>query len=360
LLYDIDFKDSFDKTLLFWMDKFIKHKLTTLSNRLVHDKSALSIVIGKLNSGSDSITELKELSKTARGLGLQGVNTYINPLEKLYLYLSNLGFASMKELDEETIIDFLAISTSGLSDASKKNWRMAVLTFFKYIEKQNGDEKGQSHVFRMELKNWAGLGGSRGQKLPAYMHDDELERFLNSLDTTEFSPLVQAKNRLLIKIILYSGMRVSEAIGLKRKDITLEDGFYIFRLTGKGNKQRIAMIKDIYIQKDMNEWNQVGKFDTPLLFYSRTGVPLSQPYVSYIMDKILVNAGLRKEKNGAHMLRHTFATRLYQKNRDLVLVQEALGHADLNTSRIYTHFDKERLRFAAEVMDDLAHSNKEN
>jgi integrase/recombinase XerD len=192
------------------------------------------------------------------------------------------------------------------------------------------------------------------------MHDDELERFLNSLDTTEFSPLVQAKNRLLIKIILYSGMRVSEAIGLKRKDITLEDGFYIFRLTGKGNKQRIAMIKDIYIQKDMNEWNQVGKFDTPLLFYSRTGVPLSQPYVSYIMDKILVNAGLRKEKNGAHMLRHTFATRLYQKNRDLVLVQEALGHADLNTSRIYTHFDKERLRFAAEVMDDLAHSNKEN
>jgi len=53
------------------------------------------------------------------------------------------------------------------------------------------------------------------------------------------------------------------------------------------------------------------------------------------------------------MLRHSFATKLYQKNKDLILVQEALGHADLNTSRIYTHFDKDRLKAAASVMDDL-------
>lgn len=53
------------------------------------------------------------------------------------------------------------------------------------------------------------------------------------------------------------------------------------------------------------------------------------------------------------MLRHTFATLLYQ-NKDLVLVQEALGHADLNTSKIYTHFDKERLKIAANTMDDMA------
>jgi len=89
------------------------------------------------------------------------------------------------------------------------------------------------------------------------------------------------------------------------------------------------------------------------LFQSRTGKPLTQAYVSYIMDKILMTAGIRKEKNGAHMLRHTFATLLYQKNRDLILVQEALGHSDLNTSRIYTHFDKERLKIAANTMDDV-------
>jgi len=351
--YPVDFKDRFDDTLLFWADRFVRHKLTTLSNRLVNNKETLSSIITRLNRGTQSITELKELAKSARGLGLLGINTYVTPIEKLYEYLTKLGMASMKEIDEEVLVDFLSIYTSGLSDATKKNWRMALITFFKYIEKQNGDDDGHTHIFRIELKNWAGLGGSRGVKLPSYMHDDELERFLDAIDTTEFSPSVQAKNRLLIKIILYSGMRVGEALTLKTKDIVLEDGFYIFRIHGKGNKQRIAMVKETYIKKEYDEVVGSNRFDTPLLFCSRTGQPLSQPYVSYIMDKMLMHAGIRKEKNGAHMLRHTFATRLYQKNRDLVLVQEALGHADLNTSRIYTHFDKERLKSAAELMDDL-------
>jgi len=54
------------------------------------------------------------------------------------------------------------------------------------------------------------------------------------------------------------------------------------------------------------------------------------------------------------MLRHTFATMLYKKQKDLVLVQEALGHASLNTSRIYTHFDSEKLKLAAQVAEELS------
>jgi integrase/recombinase XerD len=351
--YPIDFKDNFDQTLLFWIERFTRHKLTTLSNRQVTDKSAMALIIGRLARGVDNIDELKTLAKSARQIGLIGINTYTNPLDRLYAYLTHLGLASMREIDEEMLVDFLAAQTAGFSDATKKNWRMSLLTFFKYIEKQNADDDGHVHVFRVELKNWAGLAGNSGQKLPAYMHDEELERFLAAIDSTVFRPSVQAKNRLLIKTILYSGMRVSEALTLNIKDIVNEDGFYIFRLRGKGNKPRIAMIKELYIKGDMQGWMAERKGQSPLLFCSRTGQQLSQPYVSYIMDKMLMQAGIRKEKNGAHMLRHTFATRLYQKNRDLVLVQEALGHADLNTSRIYTHFDKERLKNAAEVMDDL-------
>ena len=51
------------------------------------------------------------------------------------------------------------------------------------------------------------------------------------------------------------------------------------------------------------------------------------------------------------MLRHTFGTKLYQTNKDLILVQEALGHADINTSRIYTHFDKDRLKKTTSIFD---------
>ena len=75
--------------------------------------------------------------------------------------------------------------------------------------------------------------------------------------------------------------------------------------------------------------------------------------MSRIVENILRSCGIKKEKNGAHMLRHTFATLLYNKSKDLVLVQETLGHASLDTSRIYTHFDKDKLHKAASIMDDL-------
>ncbi len=351
--YKIDYKKTFNNTLLFWLDRFVKSKLTSLSNRYVNNNEKLSIIIGRLNQGTNSIDELKQLAKDARNIGLIGINTYINPLEKFYRYITNFSFKSIKEIDEEVLSEFLASQTGSLSDATKKNYRMAIVAFFSFIDKQNEDSNGHSHQFRVELKNWGGLKTNYANKLPSHMQDKELKRFLEAIETTTFKDYAQAKNRLLIKIILYSGMRVSEALGLHIKDVILEDSFYIFQIKGKGNKPRIAIIKERYIQKDLKDWLCIRDTNSPLLFQSRTCKALTQSYVSYIMDKILLNAGVRKEKNGAHMLRHTFATKLYQKNRDLVLVQEALGHADINTSRIYTHFDKERLKAAANTMDDF-------
>jgi len=351
--YTIDYKDTIDKSLLFWLDRFVKSKLTSLSNRQVTDNKKLSELIGKLNAGSPSMGELKNLCKEARRIGLIGINTYINPLEKFYYHITSFNFSSLKDIDEEMLSEFLASQTGSLSDATKKNYRMAIVAFFGFIDKQNENKEGNSHQFRIELKNWGGLRNSSATKLPSHMQDNELTRFLEAIETTEFKAYAQAKNRLLIKTILFSGMRVSEALGLHVKDVVLEDGFYTFYIKGKGNKPRVAMIKENYIKKDLKEWLLIRDDSVSFLFQSRTSKPLTQPYVSYIMDKILMVAGVRKEKNGAHMLRHSFATKLYQKNKDLILVQEALGHADLNTSRIYTHFDKDRLKAAASAMDDL-------
>ena len=349
--YPLDFLDTFDKTFLFWCQSYLRYKLTTLSNRQVEDKDKFQEILKLLKTDLSSMKKLKKVIKEARQCGLIGINTYINPIEKLYYYLQNQGFASLKEIDEEFIIDFLAIETSSLSDATKKNYRMAILSLFKYIDKHNQNDDGNSYIFGFELKNWAGLNSKSGIKLPSFMGDDELKRFLDSIETTIFKDYASAKNKLLIKIILYTGMRVSEAINIKYKDMILEDNLYIIKITGKGNKQRIAMIKQKYIQKDLDNWKDYRDTSTPLLFCSRTSKKLTQPYVSYIMDKILTNAGIRKDKNGAHMLRHTFGTKLYQTNKDLILVQEALGHSDINTSRIYTHFDKDRLKKATQIFD---------
>ena len=111
------------------------------------------------------------------------------------------------------------------------------------------------------------------------------------------------------------------------------------------------MIKVNIIAKDLKEWNDIKAHNNTLLLCNQKGNVLSQAYISSIVEKILLSVGIRKEKNGAHMLRHSFATLLYQKHHDLILVQEALGHADINTSRIYTHFDKERLKATTNLMD---------
>ena len=113
------------------------------------------------------------------------------------------------------------------------------------------------------------------------------------------------------------------------------------------------MIKRHLIEELLNRLPANMLSDQGLLFTNRDGKALTQAYVSRMVEQILFKAGIRKQKNGAHMLRHTFATMLYQKQKDLVLVQEALGHASLDTSRIYTHFDNGKLRLAAKVAEEL-------
>ena len=347
--YELDFMNSFDKTFLFWIERFVRNKLTTLSNRQVNDKQKLALIIQQLVKGTKSIDELAIIVKEARNIGLAGVNTYFNPLFKLYNFTHNIGLGSIKEIDEELLSDFLASETSALSDATKKNHRIALLSLFSYIDKQNQNEDRSSYLFKIELKNWGGLSGKSGTKLPSFMNKDEIDRFLSAIDSFEFTDNTGFRNRLIIKMIIYTGIRVSEILNLRIKDIFKEDNVYMLQIRGKGNKPRVVMIKSSIIEKELQNWLDMRVCNSDLLVCNQKGERLTQAYVSRIVENILISAGIRKEKNGAHMLRHSFATLLYQKHRDLILVQEALGHADINTSRIYTHFDKERLKKTTEI-----------
>jgi len=347
--YKLDFKNNFNDTILFWIERFVRNKLTSLSNRQVNDKEKLAFIIQQLVKGTKSIEDLEFLVKDARNIGLAGINTYFNPLLKLYNYTTNIGLSSMKEIDEELLSDFLASQTSSLSDASKKNHRIALLSLFSYIDKQNENEDESSYLFKIELKNWGGLRGKSGTKLPSFMNQDEVNRFLEAIDKYEFTDNTAYRNRLIIKIILYTGIRVNEMLNLKIKDISNENDVYMLQIRGKGNKPRVVMIKKDIIENDLQNWLNMRVCNSDILVCNQKGDRLTQAYVSRIVENILISAGIRKEKNGAHMLRHSFATMLYSKHHDLILVQEALGHTDINTSRIYTHFDKERLKKTTEI-----------
>ena len=351
--YPIDFKDDFAQNLLFWIERFVYSKLNSLSNHQVQNKKDIILALNALRKGAKSIQELQEICKQCRNAGLIGINTYFTPLMKLYEYLNYLGLASLKEVDEEMLKEFLTIHTSSLSDATKKNYRIALINFFGFIDKQNEDDDSTSYIFRIELKNWGGLRGKSGQKLPSYMNEEEVQRFLNGIETYPFKHQdLGARNRLLLKTIIYTGIRVGEALNLKIKDIMLDGEFYVIQVKGKGNKPRVVMIKAKNIHSDFGAWinSRPLEVENELLFCNHKAKKLTHAYVSRIVEQVLLTNGIRKEKNGAHMLRHSFATLLYQKSQDLVLVQEALGHASLDTSRIYTHFDKQKLKATTEIM----------
>ncbi|MCI6989682.1 MAG: tyrosine-type recombinase/integrase [Campylobacter sp.] len=356
--YSLDHKgkgvDEFKQNLLFWLTRYVKYKLSSISNKELFDKKALASVNFNLTKGVSSIEELDGFVKQARNAGMSGINTYFNPLKKIYEVLCFYELESLKEIDEELLSEVLASTTGSLSDATKKNYRIAVINFFGYLDKQNGSG-GSSHNFGIELKNWGGISGYSGTKLPEYMSEEELLVFLKAVNEVQFKTNTH-RNKLIIKIIIYTGIRVSEALNLKHKDLQIDGDVYVIRIRGKGNKYRIVMIKRHLIDEDLSnlETNYLNK--DGYLFVNKKGTKLTQAYVSRLVEQILFKNGIRKEKNGAHMLRHTFATMLYKKQKDLVLVQEALGHASLNTSRIYTHFDNERLKKVADIAEELSES----
>lgn len=355
--YPIDCDENFESSLLFWLCRYVKYKLNSLSNKELKDPKALSSVTFGLTKGVKNINELDGLVKKARNAGLSGINTYFNPLKKMFEIFTYHKLYSLKQIDEELIVDFLASSTGGLSDATKKNYRIAVLNFFDYLDRQNEEDKS-SHVFNIELKNWGGIVGKSGQKLPEFMNEDELKIFLNAIENAKFKTNTQ-RNKLIIKLIVYTGIRVSEALSIKIKDISKEEDFFVIRIRGKGNKYRIVMIKQHLISNLLTDVIKNNFCNDGLLFCNAKRGKLTQAYVSRVVENILFQAGIRKEKNGAHMLRHTFATLLYKKQKDIVLVQEALGHASLDTSRIYTHFDNEKLKLAAKVAENLKKETNE-
>jgi len=154
--YPLDFEKTFEKTFLFWLTRFVRNKITNLSNRQVTDKDRLAQIIQELIVGFENIDDLKLIMKEVRNLGINSIHVYYLPLEKLYHFMKRFGAGSMKEIDEEVLSDFLASETSNLSDATKKNYRIALLGFFGYIDKQNEEENGNAYRYGIELKNWGG------------------------------------------------------------------------------------------------------------------------------------------------------------------------------------------------------------
>jgi integrase/recombinase XerD len=162
---------------------------------------------------------------------------------------------------------------------------------------------------------------------------------------------VAVRNRALVELLYAAGLRVSEALGLDLRDVSLDGGWV--RVIGKGDRERVVPVGDIavgwlarYLSWPRAAWlagaGEPDGAESPVFITAR-GRRLGRQQAWAIVKGCAIAAGLG-ERVSPHTLRHSFATHLLEGGADLRVVQELLGHASISTTQLYTHLTGERIR----------------
>jgi integrase/recombinase XerD len=183
----------------------------------------------------------------------------------------------------------------------------------------------------------------RRRALPKTLSPGEAERLIDAAAGTTPRSM---RDRALVELLYGAGLRVSEAVGLERAGVDLENR--VVRAVGKGSKERIVPIGrqavDALRRYLAHGRPFLDKRHRPELFLNAKGGALTRGGAFLILRKLAEQAGLEPERVHPHLLRHSFATHLLEGGADLRSVQEMLGHADLATTELYTHVSDRRRR----------------
>jgi integrase/recombinase XerD len=183
----------------------------------------------------------------------------------------------------------------------------------------------------------------RRTRLPRTLSPGEVERLIQAANGTTPRAF---RDRALVELLYGAGLRVSEAIGLDRGRIDLENR--LVRCLGKGDKERIVPLGREGVEA-MRRYLSRGRpyldrRHRPELFLNAQGGALTRAGAFLVLRRLAAKAGLDPTRIHPHLLRHSFATHLLEGGADLRSVQEMLGHADLGTTEIYTHVSDTRRR----------------
>lgn len=222
----------------------------------------------------------------------------------------------------------------GLAPSSIRRNISAVRSYFKFMLGEGDLIRDPSE--RLEApKRW--------RTLPEVLTVEEAARLVAAPSLDE--PLA-FRDRAMLELAYGAGLRVSEWISLSSKDVLMND--HLLRVFGKGSKERLVPIGRgaiaavaIYL-RELRPKLEKGQ-GKGILFLNSRGEPLSRMGAWKILRKYVEIAGITKPVS-PHTLRHSFATHLLEGGADLRAVQEMLGHADISTTQIYTHVDREYLR----------------
>lgn len=274
-----------------------------------------------------------EYLKVFRKYSDKTIESYYNDLIEYNEFLGN-NFTIITDIDKEVVNKYLKyLYERDLNKNSICRKLSSIRGLYNYLVKEE--------VIECNLFN----NHSNPKKelyLPKFLNEKDMNKLF---EVCEFDNPINQRDSLIIELLYATGLRVSELVNIKIKDIDMKE--MVIKVLGKGNKERIVLYNNHtsdalkkYLDAGYHDFN---KKNSGYLILNKDGDKLSERYIRKIIDKLVRKAGLNL-KVSPHTIRHTFATDMLEEGADLVTVKELLGHESLNTTSIYTHVTNEQIR----------------
>ncbi len=292
-------------------------------------KSAKTELDGQIRAYLDFLRLEKNLSS-------QTLISYKFDFNKYRNYLTRSGIQTASDVTEEHVGQFLGLLyKQNLTARSIARTLSTIRGFHHYLlgEEIIKDDPTQIIESPKQEKN-----------LPEVLSIAEIDKILEQPDT---SSRLGIRDRAILETLYATGIRVSELVFMKQSNLMIEDGMIL--VFGKGSKERM-----VPIGRSAREWIEQYQKQTRVhlakpgksqdfLFLNVRGTKLTRDMIRKLVERYSAVAGIEKNVH-PHTFRHSFATHLLEGGADLRAVQEMLGHADISTTQIYTHIDREYLK----------------
>ncbi len=287
-----------------------------------------------LSSSSEDILQVfLEFLSVEKGLSSNTLLSYSRDMKKLFQFFQKEKIHWLKAGEEDLIRFIHHQSRSSLSARSLARLISSLKGFYKFLV-LDGMIKKNPAVNLSSPKTWFSL--------PKFLTMSEVDLLLNQPDEKIVRGI---RDKAMLELLYATGLRVSELVTMKIKDLNLEDGFLL--CMGKGGKERIVPIGDSATRAICRYLDEARPllFKQPnnFLFLTRRGSAFTRQGFWKLLKSYAKKADL-DVKISPHVLRHTFATHLLERGADLRSVQLMLGHSQITTTQIYTHVSRQQLR----------------
>lgn len=266
-----------------------------------------------------------------KGLSDKTRESYFNDLSVYMNYLRQRGIDDVKKIKNDDIKDFLKTRYENDKTTTIAHNLTVIKNFHSYLLKQSIVKEDVSlFVERPKLR----------KTLPKTLSVDDVDVLLD----IDLKTVFDYRNKSMLELMYGTGLRVSEIVNLTINDIDISN--CIIRIMGKGSKEREVPLGEYsiyYLNLYLNKRGELLKNKScDKLFLNNHGQGMTRQGFFKVLKQLLKEKGLNQEVS-PHTLRHSFATHLLNRGADLRSIQEMLGHADIATTKIYTHISNEKV-----------------